>query len=433
MAGGSVERDLAYMLFRSSSTGELRDRLYTILGEDFFKTAKQYNIKLKYAKNSIENFYNELRNLLEGIYFDSNGIMDQLMQICQTNGTLEFREELTKNLIDNLDLSTQNTYNLEEKIWNLFYSYEETFDLMIESQELLEGIGEQIRGDKALFAFGQEYEKQLSKISLITKEGYSEFQRNNRDLFGLTFNQNKAGKFTLGQLTPNAKQIYNDKVREGLSKITSKFIIEDILDVKINSALTYRQVWDELQQAKIFTDAYVKNNYQDYRNNKKVQKYISDARKQEILLSGAFSTASTIDEVKAIIQNNYYSFDTGENVSGFATGDSNLALHLQDKTQYFAIQSKLSNGYYGWNGVAMNSLIEAFNFYGDEKKMFDIIDNNIDRANFGQINTYFQEVYGKSYDDMGYRMGEYVYQDMYYDESSGNYMFQEDIPLEINA
>ena len=99
-----------------------------------------------------------------------------------------------------------------------------------------------------------------------------------------------------------------------------------------------------------------------------------------MLLSGKFANIKTLEEAQQIINDNWGGGKGfyAENILQFAAGDTGLVGTLINEngdsiTEKYSIQSKFSGGYFGWNGTSITSLISAFDFYGDETKVNQII------------------------------------------------------------
>ena len=350
---------------------------------------------LSYGKQSLETAYNDLlRNLIKEGYYDQNGILDQLNNILLTNGTLSTRENLLSNM---LNKSSNISSSLESKINNYFYNYESMYNNILNASESVQKIMDNIRGDQSLYALGVD-----KQLTLMTASTYTQFEKNNRNLFNLSFLKDKNGNYSLNQLQAR-KGIDNQTLIDSLKQLynnNSDKMILNLFDNKINSSgITFGQVWDQLQSTKIeakeFSQKYIGQH-----------KELGHSRKLEFLLSGKFQNVTTLNGIQDVIKQNQGQLSMSENIFGFATGDINA----QTQVGKLGVQVKYSNGEMPWNGTSVNGLINTLTFLSNEKNLVqNVVNNTMRNADIATANKFFKQTFGLPFDKVGWRAQEYVY------------------------
>lgn len=390
----TVERDLATMLFNSASDSYLRERLQGIMGDkDFFASMKAYSDNFKSAKNDFESSWAELNMALKKNAFDSNDILTQLQeQVFSQVGSKAERNNLLQSFMN------ENGFNgeLKLKLSQYFDNYENTYSLMIEGSTKLRQLGEFIRDDQLLYGLGVK-EKGGVVLSLMSASSYEKFEANARNIFQLNVDEN--GKLT--QLGVRGKGLTSDMVKGSLrenSSIMDQIFNKNLMEAKINTNgdITYQQVWDILSKSDIRYQKQIENLGYDK------AKQITESRRQEILLSGKFANITSLEEAQNII-NSTWGGEKGfyaENISQFAAGDVGvLGTLINDSNannfefQQYSIQSKFANGYFGWNGTSIESLISAFDFYSNADQMNQIIEYSINHDTKA-MNSFVDDMFG---------------------------------------
>lgn len=390
-------RDLAFSLFQRSATTEVKERIDKYLGSSSVSDKiKQHLKNLTDGKDTLEKSYKELlEQLLKEEYYDSNSILDNIQSVLSTNGDLSVRENLlAKNVLNDY----KGNVVLQNKITSYFENYEKMYNNMIDASESLYKIMDNIRGDQTLYALGT-----AKTLHLMTTEAYASFEKNNRNLFELTFNN----KYELNQL--RAKEGYNiNDVINGIGTISQGMVSNNLFNYKINnnSSLTYSQVWEELKNTKMTSLQYERNN-----NISDRAKYVWPSRKLEFLLSGNFNNVSTMDDVKSVINDKQGKINIAENIFGFATGDANVSIN----GKRYGIQAKYANGEDPWNGLSINGLLNSFTLLSNKEGILQkTINNDIVSSNpdLNKVNNFFQLTFGLNFSKVESRMKEYVYKEI---------------------
>lgn len=388
-------KELAYSIFQRSAATEIKDKLNNFLGSNKIQNEIKKELdRLSTGKSNLEFTYNELyKALIKEGYFDQGSILEDIMDILSTNGAVEYRENLLNQFFNTNMLSS----SLENKINDYFYNYESMYNNVLNASDTVQKIMDQIRGDTSLYALGT-----AQTVSLMTASAYTSLERNNRNLFELSFRENKQGEYTLNQLRAK-KGIENADLLKSISNLAkdpiySNKIIFNLLDYKVgeNTNITYRTVWNELQATTI--------------QAKQQDKVLGEGRKLEFLLSGEFMNVNTISDIKEVINNNQGKRSISENIFGFATGDINV----DSSFGKFGIQTKYSNEKMPWNGTSVNGLINSLSLLSNKD---NLIQNTIYHTinNVSDLNTandFFKIVYGSSFDKVGWKAQEYIYQEI---------------------
>lgn len=392
-------RELAYSIFQRASTDEIKNKLGDFLGSQNTQNEIKKNLeRLSYGKQSLETAYNDLlRNLIKEGYYDQNGILDQLNNVLSTNGSLSTRENLLSNMLNqNSNISS----SLELKINNYFYNYESMYNNILNASESVQKIMDNIRGDQSLYALGVD-----KQLTLMTASTYTQFERDNRNLFNLSFSKDKNGNYSLNQLQAR-KGIDNQTLVDSLKQLynnNSDKMILNLFDNKINSSgITFGQVWDQLQstriEAKEFSQKYMGQH-----------KELGPSRKLEFLLSGEFQNVTTLNGIQDVIKQNQGQRSMSENIFGFATGDVNA----QTQVGRLGIQAKYSNGEMPWNGTSVNGLINTLTFLSNKDNLVqNVINNTMKNADTATANEFFKQTFGLPFDKVGWRAQEYVYNEL---------------------